>query len=90
MTILAIPSLDTELRLSMFVDLYFHLKKEYFILVIEILYSIPISFTPVLSLSHTLYPLFHILFPSLLLSLSPQHSLSRYSAFSVCTVVLWE
>jgi hypothetical protein len=46
-------------------------KKEYSILVIEILYSISISPAPVLSLSHTLYPLFHILFPSLPLSLSP-------------------
>jgi hypothetical protein len=46
-------------------------KKEYSILVIEILYSIFISPAPVLSLSHTIYPLFHILFPSLPLSLSP-------------------
>ena len=50
-------------------------KNEYFILVIEILYSISISHAPVLSLSHTLYPLFHILFPSLPL-LSLPNSLS--------------
>jgi hypothetical protein len=55
-------------------------KKEYSILVIEILYSISISPAPVLSLSHTLYPLFHILFPSLPLSLSPLSlSLSSFS-----------
>jgi hypothetical protein len=51
-------------------------KKEYSILVIEILYSIHISLAPVLSLSYTLYPLFHILFPSLPLSLSLTNSLS--------------
>ena len=45
-------------------------KKKYSILVIEILYSISISPTPVLFLSNTLYPLFHILFHSLPLSLS--------------------
>jgi hypothetical protein len=46
-------------------------KKKYSFIVIEILYSISISPAPVLSLSHTLYPLFYILFPSLPLSLSP-------------------
>jgi len=36
-----------------------------------------------LSLFHTLYPLFHILFPSLPLSLSHQLSLSPATVFSV-------
>jgi hypothetical protein len=40
-------------------------KKKYFI---EILYSISISSVPILSLSHTLYSLFHILFTFLALS----------------------
>jgi hypothetical protein len=57
-------------------------KKEYFILVIEILYSISISPAPVLSLSHTLYPLFRILFPSF--PLSPQLSLIA-TVFSGCS-----
>jgi len=64
-------------------------KKKYSILVIEILYSISISPAPVLSLSHTLYPLFHILFPSLpflshLLSLS----LSLHSVWRVHSATL--
>jgi hypothetical protein len=46
-------------------------KKKYSIPVIEILYSIFISPASVLSLSHTLYLLFHILFTSLPPSLSP-------------------
>ena len=50
-------------------------KKKYFILVIEILYSIPIFPVPVLSLSHTLYPLFHILFHPLSFSLTNVFSL---------------
>jgi hypothetical protein len=64
---LGYPHLSTSIFIS---------KKEYSILVIKILYSILISFAPVLSLSHTLYQLFHILFPFLSLSLSPQLSLS--------------
>ena len=69
-----------RVRLSTLVHLYFHLKKEYFILVIEILYSIHISPAPVLSLSHTLYLLFHILFPSLpFLSLTNSLSATVFS-----------
>jgi hypothetical protein len=66
-------------------------KKKYSILVIEILYSIQISPAPVLPLSHTLYPLFHILFPFLPLPLSQQLSLSLATVFSVAPRVryLW-
>ena len=79
-TALGYPYSSTSISIS---------KKKYSILVIEILYSILISPAPVLSLSHTLYQLLHILFPSLPLSLSPQLSLSLlqwcYSVLAGCS-----
>jgi hypothetical protein len=58
-------------------------KKKYSIPVIEILYPISISPTPVLSLSHILYLLFYILFPSPPFSLP--NTLSPATVFGVRT-----
>jgi hypothetical protein len=73
-SVLGYPHASTSISIS---------KKKYFILVIEILYSISISSAPVLSLSHTLYLLFPILFSSLLLSLSLTLFLSLATVFGV-------